>query len=171
LCQSQRNFFNPHIRKLSRGLQASPSPNPPKLHEYPQPTPHCSLDCLPPPSLTWGSLLSFANETSVQVPHYFSMGLLTHSCISWRFEISPRQIVQRPYHKNPHPKKGSGEVAQGVGLGGLGSEEKKLPNTNKAGRVAQVFQCLPGKYEALSSNPSTSKKKKNQCRQFLRHLV
>jgi hypothetical protein len=29
----------------------------------------------------------------------------------------------------------------------------------RAGRVAQVVQCLPNKYEALSSNPSTIKKK------------
>jgi hypothetical protein len=26
--------------------------------------------------------------------------------------------------------------------------------------VAQAFKCLPGKYKALSSNPSTAKKKK-----------
>jgi hypothetical protein len=29
-----------------------------------------------------------------------------------------------------------------------------------AGGVAQVVECLPNKHEALSSNPSTEKKKK-----------
>jgi hypothetical protein len=30
----------------------------------------------------------------------------------------------------------------------------------KAGEVAQVLACLPSKHEALSSNPSTKKEKK-----------
>jgi hypothetical protein len=36
----------------------------------------------------------------------------------------------------------------------------KIPNTKKrAGRVTHVVDCLPSKCEALSSNPSTTKKK------------
>jgi hypothetical protein len=41
----------------------------------------------------------------------------------------------------------------------------KIPNTKRAGRVAQVVECLPSNGEALSSNPSTAKKKKD-CREF-----
>jgi hypothetical protein len=37
-----------------------------------------------------------------------------------------------------------------------------IPNQvyEKAGEVAQVVKCLPSKCEALSSNPTTAKKKK-----------
>jgi hypothetical protein len=36
----------------------------------------------------------------------------------------------------------------------------KIPNTKRAGRVAQVAECPPSKHEALSSTPSTTQKKK-----------
>jgi hypothetical protein len=32
----------------------------------------------------------------------------------------------------------------------------------RSGRVAQVIECLPSKHEALSSNPSATKKKKTK---------
>jgi hypothetical protein len=35
----------------------------------------------------------------------------------------------------------------------------------RAGRVAQEIECLPSKHKALSSNPSTTKKKKGARRQ------
>jgi hypothetical protein len=34
----------------------------------------------------------------------------------------------------------------------------KIPNTKRAGRVAQVVDCLLNKCETLSSNPNTTKK-------------
>jgi hypothetical protein len=37
---------------------------------------------------------------------------------------------------------------------------KNNQTKNRAGGVAQVVACLPSKCESLSSNPSTSKKKK-----------
>jgi 2,3-bisphosphoglycerate-independent phosphoglycerate mutase len=37
---------------------------------------------------------------------------------------------------------------------------QKKPNVKKAGRVAQVVECLLSKSEALSSNSSITKKKK-----------
>jgi hypothetical protein len=39
-------------------------------------------------------------------------------------------------------------------------KKRKLPNPKKAGRVAQVVERLPSKYEALSSNSKMQKKKK-----------
>jgi hypothetical protein len=38
----------------------------------------------------------------------------------------------------------------------------KIPNTKRANRVAQVTECLPSKHEALSTNPSITKKKKKE---------
>jgi hypothetical protein len=35
----------------------------------------------------------------------------------------------------------------------------KKPNTNRAGGLTQVIECLPSKHEALSSNPNTAKTK------------
>jgi hypothetical protein len=43
---------------------------------------------------------------------------------------------------------------------------QKYPTQKWAGRVAQVVQCLPGKCEALSSNPNTTKKKKKKSRHW-----
>jgi hypothetical protein len=37
---------------------------------------------------------------------------------------------------------------------------QKISNTKKIGRMYQVIEHLPSKHEALSSNPSTTKKKK-----------
>jgi hypothetical protein len=36
--------------------------------------------------------------------------------------------------------------------------QQHIKNIHKAGRVAQVVECLPSKCEAVSSNPSTAKK-------------
>jgi hypothetical protein len=36
----------------------------------------------------------------------------------------------------------------------------KYPTQNRAGRVAEVVECLPSKHEVLSSNHSMEKKKK-----------
>jgi hypothetical protein len=62
---------------------------------------------------------------------------------SWRqqsgglqFEASPGKQLERPYLENTQHK--------------------------KAGRVAQVVKCLPSKDKVLSSNPSTTKKKKEE---------
>jgi hypothetical protein len=41
---------------------------------------------------------------------------------------------------------------------------KNNPTEKRAGRVAQVIECLPSKCETLSSNPSTIKKKKKKNR-------
>jgi hypothetical protein len=41
---------------------------------------------------------------------------------------------------------------------------QKYPTQNRAGRVSQVVQYLPSRCEALSSNPSTGKKKKRKER-------
>jgi hypothetical protein len=38
---------------------------------------------------------------------------------------------------------------------------QKYPRQNRAGRVAQVIECLPSKCKTLSSNPSTTKRKKS----------
>jgi hypothetical protein len=49
----------------------------------------------------------------------------------------------------------------------LGSRDQKdrvskptQANNSRAGKVAQVVECLPSKYEALSSNPVLERKKK-----------
>jgi hypothetical protein len=39
---------------------------------------------------------------------------------------------------------------------------QKYPTPKKAGKMAQVVLCLTSKHEALSSNPSTAKKKKKK---------
>jgi hypothetical protein len=36
---------------------------------------------------------------------------------------------------------------------------KKITKAKRAGGVAQVVECLPSKFKALSSKPSTEKKK------------
>jgi hypothetical protein len=38
----------------------------------------------------------------------------------------------------------------------------QIPNTNGAGGVAQVVECLSSKCETLSPNPSTAKKQKEK---------
>jgi hypothetical protein len=45
----------------------------------------------------------------------------------------------------------------------------KISNTKRAGRGAQVVECLPSKCEALSSNANTTKKEKGfgQSQRFL----
>jgi hypothetical protein len=57
---------------------------------------------------------------------------------SW-FEASPRQIIPKTHLK-------------------------KYPTQIRAGGVTQVVECLPNKYEALSSNLGTAKKKKKKPR-------
>jgi hypothetical protein len=42
----------------------------------------------------------------------------------------------------------------------LDTHLENTPHKKRAGGVDQVVQCLPTKLEALSSNPSTTKKKK-----------
>jgi hypothetical protein len=37
-----------------------------------------------------------------------------------------------------------------------------MERNNKTGEVAEVVQCLPNKHEALSSNPTSKKKKKKR---------
>jgi hypothetical protein len=54
-----------------------------------------------------------------------------------RFEVSPGQIVRETL-------------------------SQKYPTQKRAGKVAQVVERLPSKYEALSLNPNTTKKKKNK---------
>jgi hypothetical protein len=51
----------------------------------------------------------------------------------------------------------------------LGSRDQKdrvskptQANNSRAGKVAQVVECLPSKYEALSSNPVLERKKKKK---------
>jgi hypothetical protein len=39
---------------------------------------------------------------------------------------------------------------------------QKYPTQKRAGRVAEVVECLPSKGEVLSSNSSTTKKKKKR---------
>jgi hypothetical protein len=39
---------------------------------------------------------------------------------------------------------------------------RKYLTQKMAGGMAQEVQCLPSKYEALSSNPSATKRKKNK---------
>jgi hypothetical protein len=50
----------------------------------------------------------------------------------------------------------------------------KIPNTTRAGGVAQVVECLPSKCEALSSNASTTwgggqKEKRKETMYLLSH--
>jgi hypothetical protein len=42
----------------------------------------------------------------------------------------------------------------------LCGKKTKKPKGKRAGGVAQVTECLPSKYKALSSKPNTTKKKK-----------
>jgi hypothetical protein len=37
---------------------------------------------------------------------------------------------------------------------------QKIPKAKRVGDIAQVVACLPGKYKTLSSNPSSTGKKK-----------
>jgi hypothetical protein len=37
-------------------------------------------------------------------------------------------------------------------------EYSKITNMKRAGGVTQVVECLPSKYQSLSSNPSTTQK-------------
>jgi hypothetical protein len=39
---------------------------------------------------------------------------------------------------------------------------KKKKILTKTGGLAQVIECLPGKYEPLSSNPSNTKKERSK---------
>jgi hypothetical protein len=53
-------------------------------------------------------------------------------------------------------------VAQAYTLSSLAGRDKKTHHKKRAGGVAQLVESLPGKHEAheaLSSNPSTEKKK------------
>jgi hypothetical protein len=49
--------------------------------------------------------------------------------------------------------------------GKIMKEHKKMTNT-RAGVVAQVIEHLPSKSKTLSSNPSTTQKKKNKLRSY-----
>jgi hypothetical protein len=64
---------------------------------------------------------------------------------------------------NPSPTEGRHE--EGCGLKPVmqivcKTLSEKYPTQNRTSRVAQVAEHLPSKPEALSSNPSTTKKKK-----------
>jgi hypothetical protein len=46
-----------------------------------------------------------------------------------------------------------------------GKKQDPIPKTTRAkraGRMAQMVECLPSKREALNSNPSTTKTKQNK---------
>jgi hypothetical protein len=73
----------------------------------------------------------------------------------------------RPYLKKNPSQKRAGRVTQGVGLEFKYwyCKKKKNSTPERAGRVVQVIECLPSKLskcEALSSSPSTAKKKKRE---------
>jgi hypothetical protein len=75
-----------------------------------------------------------------------------------RFQTSGWALVAQTYNSRSEVRRASVQSQPGQIVPETLS--RKNPLQKRAGRVAQVIEHLPGKCKALTSNPSTAKKKK-----------